>query len=152
MRPGLRPFIRVAAEPIARMGGGAAALCRRPWASSLRSTGENYLHRNALPLRPKRSLVIGVENEAAARIDRIGAEDALVVLACKRARLAAFSFNETNNRSAYACRANRTERSRGSCRTGRSRIALLALLGHRLFSASRESQQQENDEPANLHD
>jgi hypothetical protein len=25
-------------------------------------------------------------------------------------------------------------------------------LGHRLFSASRESQQQENDEPANLHD
>lgn len=43
MRPGLRPFIRVAAEPIARMGGGAAALCRRPWASSLRSTGENYL-------------------------------------------------------------------------------------------------------------
>jgi hypothetical protein len=111
MRPGLRPFIRVAAEPIARMGGGAAALCRRPWASSLRSTGENYLHRNALPLRPKRSLVIGVENEAAARIDRIGAEDALVVLACKRARLAAFSFDETNNCSAYACRPNRAERS-----------------------------------------
>ena len=101
MRPGLRPFIRVAAEPIARMGGGAAALCRRPWASSLRSTGENYLHRNALPLRPKRSLVIGVENEAAARIDRIGAEDALVVLACKRARLAAFSFDETDNDGFY---------------------------------------------------
>jgi hypothetical protein len=66
--------------------------------------------------------------------------------------LATFSINETNNRSAYACRANRTERSCGSCRTGRSRIALLALLGHRLFSTSRESQQQENDEPANLHD
>ena len=149
MRPGLRPFIRVAAEPIARMGGGAAALCRRPWASSLRSTGENYLHRNALPLRPKRSLVIGVENEAATRIDRISAEDALVVLACKRARLAAFSFDETNNCSAYAARPNRAERS---CRTGRSRVAFLAFLGHRLFSASRESQQQENDEPANLHD
>jgi hypothetical protein len=117
-------------------------LAGMPWArgaSSLRSTGKDYLHRNTLPLRPKRSLVIGFENEAASRTDGIGAEDALVVLACKHARLAAFSFDETNNCSAYACRPNGAERSCGSCRTGRSRVAFLAFLGQRLFFASRES-------------
>lgn len=62
----------------------------------LLDTGQDYLDRGALPLRSKRSLALGVENERASWIDRVGAEDTFIFPTGHSAGLATFSLDETN--------------------------------------------------------
>src|SRR5438309_705134 len=86
---------------------------------SLPSTCENDFNRPILLLWPKGSLIIGVENEGAPRIDGNRFDDALVVLARNDAGLATLSIDKTN------------DSARRSSRTGRSCGAGLACLSLR---------------------
>ena len=120
-------------------------------AALFRDTGEDDLNRNSLALWTEGSFVVRVENEGASRIDGIGAKDALIILARNCAGLATFTFNETNDGSAYARRANRAGLSCWSLWAGRPLITFFALLRHLILAASRCSQKEEKCEPANLH-
>src|SRR5258707_8451630 len=86
---------------------------------SLPNTCENDFNRPVLLLWPKGSLIIGVENEGASRIDGNRIDDALVVLARNDAGLTTLSIDKTN------------DSARRSSRTGRSCGAGLACLSLR---------------------
>ena len=64
---------------------------------SLPNTCENDFNRPVLLLWPKGSLIIGVENEGASRIDGNRIDDALVVLARNDAGLTTLSIDKTND-------------------------------------------------------
>jgi hypothetical protein len=113
---------------------------------SLPNTRENDFDRLILLLWPKGSLVIGIENEGAPRIDSNRIEDALVVLARDYTGLATFSVDETNGGA-------EPRRSSRAWRPFRSRRSLIALSTcYRVLPARRKRQQQENDKAARLHD
>src|SRR5262245_24001266 len=119
-----------------------------PQKRSLLNACEDNLDWSSLQLWPKGGLaIVGIKSERASRINRVRAEDALILFACNKADLATFDFHEANNCSAHAGRSNWAWRS---FRPSRSFIALLAFL--EVLPASGEHQHQNNDEPANLHD
>ena len=104
---------------------------------------------DALSLRPKRRPTLVLEDEGAPWIDGVSAEDSFVRLARNRARLAAFTIDEANDRPAWSRRPRRPGRA------GRPLIALLALgAGDLLVFASRkrqERQQQGHHQQTNWH-
>jgi hypothetical protein len=123
---------------------------------SLPNTCKNDFNRLILLLWPKGSLIIGVQNEGAPRIDSKRIEDALVVLARDEdalvvlARdytgLATFSVDETNG----GAEPRRSSRARCPFQSRPSLIALSTC--YRVLPARRKRQQQENDKAARLHD
>src|SRR5258708_40169859 len=74
---------------------------------SLPNTCENDSNRPVLLLWPKGSLIIGVENEGASRIDGNRIDDALVVLARNDAGLTTLSIDKTNDSARRASRTGR---------------------------------------------
>jgi hypothetical protein len=113
---------------------------------SLANTCENDFNRPILLLWPKGSLIIGVQNEGAPRIDSKRIEDALVVLARDYTGLATFSVDETDG----GAEPRRSSRARCPFRSRRSLIALSTC--YRVLPARRKRQQQENDKAGCLHD
>src|SRR5262249_2743073 len=115
--------------------------------------GNHDFDGDPLSLRPKRRPTLVLEDERASRVDGVSREDSFVGLACDRARLAALSVDEANDRSA------RTRRPGRPGRAGRSLLALFALGAGRLLLlfASRkrrkrqERQQHGNHQHTNLH-
>src|SRR3984893_2269922 len=97
----------------------ARRLCLLAWL--LGGASHHDFDGDALSLRSKRRPTLVLEDEGAPRIDGVSAEDSFVRLACDRARLAAFTIDEANNRSAWSHRPGRPWRPR------RPLIALLAL-------------------------
>src|SRR5262249_19192459 len=96
---------------------------------SLPNTCEDDFDRPILLLWPKGSLIIGVENEGAPRIDGKRIEDALVVLACDYTGLATFSLDETNG----GAEPRRSSRAWWPFRSRRSLIAPFTFLGYRVL-------------------
>src|SRR5215510_15090908 len=96
---------------------------------SLPNTCEDDFDRPILLLWPKGSLIIGVENEGAPRIDGKRIEDALVVLACDYTGLATFSLDETNG----GAEPRRSSRAWCPFRSRRSLIAPFTFLGYRVL-------------------
>src|SRR5262249_40927448 len=104
----------------------------------LLSTRENDFGRGSPSLGQERRPILLFKNEGAARAYGKHIEDTFVSLARKRAGLATFSIDETNDRSTWgACRARWPRRS---------------LRCDFLLSAGSESQRQDNGEQANGHD
>src|SRR5215813_10846665 len=112
--------------------------------------GNHDFDGDPLSLRPKRRPTLVLEDERASRVDGVSREDSFVGLACDRARLAALSVDEANDRSPRTRRAGRPGRA------GRSLLALFALGAGELLLlfASRkrqERQQHGNHQHTNLH-
>jgi hypothetical protein len=101
-----------------------------------------------LLLWPKGSLVIGVENEGASRIDGKRIEDTLVFLARDYTGLTTFSIDETNG----GAEPRRSSRAWWPFRSRWSLSAPFTFLGYRVLPASRKGQQQKNYKAAYLHD
>src|SRR5215813_15318571 len=84
---------------------------------SLLSTRENDFGRGSLSLGQERRPILLFKNEDAARADGKRTEDTFVSLARKRAGLATFSIDKTNDRSTRrACRARWPSWARRSLR------------------------------------
>src|SRR5215471_6372170 len=116
-----------------------------------RDAGDHDFDGDPLPLRPKRCSIVLLEDEGAAGVKGVGAEDSLVRLTRNGAGLATFAVDEADDGSARPCWAGRTGRAGGS---GWAGLALFARRGDLLLFASGKRQgrqQQANDEPANLH-
>src|SRR5262245_20286955 len=91
-----------------------------------RDAGDHDFDSCPLPRRPKCRPIVLLEDEGAARVDGVGAEDSLVRLARNRAGLATFAVDEADDGSARSRRAGRTGRAGGAG------IALFARRGNLL--------------------
>src|SRR5262249_31499803 len=116
----------------------------------LGGAGNHDFDGNPLSRGPKRRPALVLEDEAAARVDGVSAEDSFVGLARDGAGLATLSVDEANDRPAWSRRSGRP------CGAGQPLLALFALgTGElRLLFASRqrqERQQHGNHQRTNLH-
>src|SRR5262249_13970335 len=107
----------------------------------LLSTRENDFGRGSPSLGQERRPIPLFKNEGAARAYGKRIEDTFVSLARKRAGLATFSIDETNDRSTW-----------GACRARRPSWARRSLRCDLLLFARSESQREDNGEQANGHD